>query len=52
LHSSIGSEDVLQREWAPGLNYGLGMPEAPRPESIQESDSNLAEVHELDRNRP
>ncbi|KAK4862888.1 hypothetical protein LT330_003021 [Penicillium expansum] len=53
--NSTVSEDMSQHKWAPGQSYGLGVHGAQKPEPIQELDSNVAEVHELDgleRNRP
>ncbi|KAJ5885104.1 hypothetical protein N7495_009614 [Penicillium taxi] len=46
--NSTGSEDMSQQKWAPGQSYGLGVHGAQKPEPIQELDSNVAEVHELD----
>ncbi|KAJ5389732.1 uncharacterized protein N7496_000800 [Penicillium cataractarum] len=48
LYSNTGSEDMLQQKWAPGQNYGLGVHGAQKSEPIQELDSNVAKVHELD----
>lgn len=53
LYSSIGSEDMSQQKWTPGQNYELGVYGAQKPELMEELDSNVAEVHELDGgNRP
>ncbi|KAJ5984350.1 hypothetical protein N7481_006449 [Penicillium waksmanii] len=46
--NSTGNEDMSQQKWAPGQSYGLGVHGAQKPEPIQELDSNVAEVHELD----
>lgn len=52
LYSNTGSENMPQQKLAPGQNCGLGAHGAQEPEPIQELDSNVAEVHELDgRNR-
>jgi hypothetical protein len=53
LYSNTESEDMSHQKWAPGQNYGSGVHGAQKPEPIQELDSNVAEVHELDGgNRP
>ncbi|KAJ5113127.1 hypothetical protein N7456_001661 [Penicillium angulare] len=46
--NSTRSEDIAQQKWAQGQSYGLGVHGAQRPEPIQELDSSMAEVHELD----
>ncbi|KAJ5281775.1 hypothetical protein N7478_007147 [Penicillium angulare] len=46
--NSTGSEDMSQQKWMPGQTYGLGVHGAQKPEPIQELDSSVAEIHELD----
>jgi hypothetical protein len=53
LYSNIGSEDMSQQKWVSGQNYGFGVHGAQKSEPIQELDSKVAEVHELNGgNRP
>ncbi|KAJ6004751.1 hypothetical protein N7540_012550 [Penicillium herquei] len=47
LHSIPGSEDMSQQKYA-GQGYGLGVHGAQKSAPIQELDSNMAEVHELE----
>jgi hypothetical protein len=44
---------MSQQKWVSGQNYGFGVHGAQKSEPIQELDSKVAEVHELNGgNRP